>query len=684
MSIGPSNHIAEEADDAFAGRVLRGLPRSLDRHDPVSIGSDRGCDIVIEGADPHHAELRWDADEEAWFVHDDPAPGQTLRNGIPIDSSRMFDGNDLEIGGIHIRFSGGLLEEHVTSARLRVTLCDVSATAGGEKRLQDISFDAAPGTFAAILGPSGCGKSTLIQRIAGLAPYEGGIYFNGHELRASADELRPLMAYLPQAVEDTLYNDMTVREAMADFVRCHLVTGTAIDFKAKLGDVGLADKIDEDVGKLSGGQKRRFAFALALLREPQLLLLDEPTAGLDPAAEADIMALLRRIADQGRTILCATHVLGSLDKCDSVLVLAPGGRQVFAGTPARALDFFHKSDWREVYQLLQDGKWDAAPLGFDGKPSVCDFPEARPSASFFGVFRATFRRLLRTVFSQRNVRQFLVTPLGISLVFLWACRSLFEDPASRIGTLCFCMTVAMFWLGVSGTVRSLVSERIPKRCLDRMRGTPLVRYLTAHVAIAAFSVAMQSLIFVLPVFFMQFGHVPYTFHALPEFWLDLALVGFAGSCVGLAISAFVETEIKAVLWLPFVAILALFLSKPVLESADQAKPTGLLRIAECVMPTLYSQTLLETTMDEKRVYHVESEKWPPLSVEEWTKRRPKYDNGVALTDPKSGKPIMEKSWAQKHIDDALRFYALIAGYVFLFLPLALLLQNRRERQWHGR
>ena len=148
--------------------------------------------------------------------------------------------------------------------------------------------------------------------------------------------LRPLMAYLPQAVEDTLYDDMTVRESMDDFVRCHLATGAAIDFASKLDDVGLADKLDEHVGKLSGGQKRRFALALALLREPQLLLLDEPTAGLDPAAEADIMLLLRRIADQGRTVLCATHVLDSLDKCDSVLVLAPGGRQVFAGTPARA------------------------------------------------------------------------------------------------------------------------------------------------------------------------------------------------------------------------------------------------------------------------------------------------------------------------------------------------------------
>ena len=134
--------------------MFRGLPRSLDRHDPVSIGSDRGCDIVIEGANPHHAELCWDADVEAWFVHDDPAPGLTLRNEASIDSSRMFDGDTLEIAGVNIRFSGSLLEERVTSARLQVTLCDVSATAGGKKRLQGISFDVAPGNLPITCEPS--------------------------------------------------------------------------------------------------------------------------------------------------------------------------------------------------------------------------------------------------------------------------------------------------------------------------------------------------------------------------------------------------------------------------------------------------------------------------------------------------------------------------------------------------
>lgn len=633
--------------DLPRGRVLRGLPRSLDRHDPVSIGSDRGCDIVIEGADPHHAELRWDADMEAWFIHDDPAPGLTLRNEAPIDSSRMFDGDTLEIAGVNIRFSGGRLEERVTSARLQITICDVSATAGGKKRLQGITFDIAPGNFVAILGPSGCGKSTLIQRIAGLAPYEGGIYFNGHELRSNADELRPLMAYLPQAVEDTLYNDMTVREAMADFVRCHLATGTAIDYAAKLDDVGIADKLDAPISTLSGGQKRRLALALALLLEPQLLLLDEPTAGLDPAAEAEIMALLRRIADQGRTVMCATHVLGSLDKCDKVVILAKSGRQVAVNTPARALAFFETTDWCEVYRKLGNGEYNIDETNRHDPPPESPLPAQQPPASFSSAFGATFRRLVRATCAKRTFALFLGIPVAVALVLSFACQKMFEK-GGNIETVCFCIAVAMFWLGLSGAVRSLVVERIPKRCLDRMRGVPLVRYFAAHVAFAAAASGIQALVFVLCVFLIRHDDTEFSQNAIPAFWVVSTAIEFAGACVGLAVSAYAKKELHAVWAMPFVAILALFLSKPVLHDntyGEDKAPEGVLRVVECAMPTFYAQECLASEIATFRV-----------------------------SNPDLGKRFKCR----------LHFTLLALAYPLLLLTLAYFLQNWREEEWNGR
>ena len=338
------------------GCVLYGLPYQIVSHDPISIGSDRGCKIVIDSADRHHAELRWNAEEESWFIIDDPAPGETIVNGKSIKSRRLCENDWFDISGVRVRFAGGMLCELDPDkpVGLRVTLRDVSAEAGGKRRLDGVFFQASEGSFVALLGPSGCGKSTLIQRIAGLASFNGEIRFNGHDLRSEKDKLLPLVAYLPQAVEDTLYEEMSVRESLQDFAHCHLAADTKQDFASSLADVGLSweEVADKPVRQLSGGQKRRLALALALLRDPQLLLLDEPTAGLDPSAEAGIMELLRRIADRGRTVLCATHVLGQLSLCDDVLLLAPGGRPAFFGSPAEALERFETQDWLGVYQKL--------------------------------------------------------------------------------------------------------------------------------------------------------------------------------------------------------------------------------------------------------------------------------------------------------------------------------------------
>ena len=643
-----------------SGRVVRGLPFSLARHNDVTIGTERSCDIVVEAEAPHHAELHWDESASAWRVCADPTRGETLVNGVPAKSTFLHDGDWVEVAGVRIGYSEGMLRECDPSAPvgLRVTLRQVFATTDKGKRLLDnISFQVAEGAFAALLGPSGGGKSTLIQRIAGLAPFEGSIRLNGHEVQTEKKQLLPLVAYLPQAVENTLHENMTVREVMRDFAQCHLAVEAVPDFRAKLEEVGLGDRDfpDKKVDDLSGGQKRRLALALALMRNPQLLLLDEPTAGLDPAAEAGIMELLRGIANNGRTVLCATHVLGSLGLCDEVAVLDRKGRLAFHGAPDDALSYFRARDWLGVYKALYAG---------DGCPGDGDAPEdsqpralpsASSSASFGRTFRAIFMRLAdATVAKRSNALLFFGNPLGIAAVLLLACWSIFDN--GTLGTIYFCMAVAMFWTGLSGAVRNLVSERVPKRCLDRMRGMPLPRYFFAHVAFAAASSGVQSLLFLLPVFLLKLGHAPFTLRALPSFWFILFLVGFSGSCVGLFASALAKKELHAVWSLPIIAVFALFLGKPVLEGGNGEEPTGPLRVVERAMPTFHPQTVLETEMDAQRY--------------------------------RSGRFGMSADGWKKHQDDNrnnwLWFFCVAAGYPIVFLSLAVLFQNYRERQWNGR
>ena len=233
------------------------------------------------------------------------------------------------------------------------------------------------------------------------------------------------------------------------------------------------------------------------------------------------------------------------------------------------------------------------------------------------------------------------SPIAIAAMLLVACWSIFSN--GDLGTIYFCMSVAMFWLGLSGAVRNLVVERVPKRCLDRMRGMSLIRYFSAHIAFMVFYVAVQALLFVLPVFLAKLGHSPFSMHAFVPFWFILALVGLAGGCVGLFVSAAARKEIQAVWALPGIAILALFMSKPVLEGGCGKKPDEPLRTVECVMPTLAPQVLLETSMDRAR--------------------------GIRR---------------KEHIANVRHFIAIAVGYPVIFLALAFLLQSKREEEWDGR
>ena len=717
--------------------VIKGVPFTLRPPDSLLIGSDPGSDHAIkiegvEGVAPFHAELRWKSDDEAWYLYDDPAPGKTSLNRDPVGSGgvRLYEGYVIDVAGVHFRFSrksdsekvweiteikGETLRGVCVDVRhLTAKIEDEDAEEGWKTLLDNVSFRVDAGLFTAILGPSGCGKSTLIQRLAGF-PFKGdmsgSILFDDEPVSTSGSEMQRCVAYLPQAVEDTFYADLSVAATMEYFARCHLAQGSKIDFCAVLDKVRLKweDIAAKPVRKLSGGQKRRLALALELMRNPRLLLLDEPTAGLDPAAEADIMSQLRCISGQGTTILCATHVLGSLDECRDVIVMSKGGRVAFHGEPGDAIAFFggnatHSADrtdctksWLGIYRKLTKGKEDDKSR--KTTPSV---PAKDPHSTLFGgAFLATLSRLGRSVFAKTskfpffpNFLLFAAVPIVVSGLLLWACGSMLDN--REVGTFYFCMTVAMFWFGLSGTFRNLVSERVPKRCLDRMRGMPLWQYFVAHAMFALISGFVQSFLFVFPIFLCRLGHEPeFTFHAFPAFLLDLGLVGFSGGCVGLLISAWMKKELYAAWILPLVAIPVLFMSKPVLEGGSDTKPQGFLRAIECLMPTMYPQTLLETSMERAKVYHVmpdpkylngmSLEGAQYKSIENWTKRPEKRDavTGEVVKD-ENGNPVSGESWADKHVSDVLRFFLLMAGYAIACLGMAFIGQRWRERQWDGR
>ena len=209
----------------------------------------------------------------------------------------------------------------VATERLRVVR-------GGRVVLDDVSLDVRAGVVTGLLGPSGSGKTTLMRALVGVQRVAGGrVTVLGEP--AGSPPLRSRVAYVTQA--PSVYADLSVRENLRYFARILHAPAERVD--SVIGQVFLEDVADRVVGRLSGGQGARVSLATALLGSPELLVLDEPTVGLDPVLRRDLWDTFHRLAESGGTLLVSSHVMDEAERCDE-LVLLREGRVLAAGTPA--------------------------------------------------------------------------------------------------------------------------------------------------------------------------------------------------------------------------------------------------------------------------------------------------------------------------------------------------------------
>ncbi len=217
---------------------------------------------------------------------------------------------------------------------------------GGKLVLPDLSLDVRRGVVTGLLGPSGSGKSTLIRAIVGVQIVAGGsITVLGAP--AGTPALRRRVAYVTQA--PSVYGDLTVRENLTYFTR---VLGVSDARSAEVVElVSLSDQADQVAGTLSGGERSRVSLAVALLGEPELLVLDEPTVGLDPVLREELWQTFHALAAAGRTLIVSTHVMDEAQRCDE-LVLMREGCIVAAETPARLLEQTGAADIERAFIAL--------------------------------------------------------------------------------------------------------------------------------------------------------------------------------------------------------------------------------------------------------------------------------------------------------------------------------------------
>ncbi len=201
---------------------------------------------------------------------------------------------------------------------LAIEATNITLQKRGRKILDNLSVGVERGVITGLIGPSGAGKTTLMRVILGLQQINGKVTVLG--LQAGNKKLRSKLGYVSQ--QSSVYSDLSVEQNLRYFAS--LIGATGNQVKKVIQEVDLEPQSGQVVATLSGGQRARVSLAVALLGEPEILVLDEPTVGLDPILRNNLWKLFQKLADSGKTLLISSHVMDEAERCQNLLLLRDG------------------------------------------------------------------------------------------------------------------------------------------------------------------------------------------------------------------------------------------------------------------------------------------------------------------------------------------------------------------------
>jgi ABC-2 type transport system ATP-binding protein len=213
----------------------------------------------------------------------------------------------------------------------------------GRTVVRDLSMQVKRGTIYGFLGPNGSGKTTTIRMLCGLlTPDSGTGTCLGYDIRRETDKIKREVGYMTQRF--SLYQDLSVRENLEFIARIYGLARPAAAARAAIERLGLNGREEQIAGELSGGWKQRLALGACTLPSPQLLLLDEPTAGVDPKARRDFWNEIHALAAEGLTVLVSTHYMDEAERCHEIAYIAYGELLVH-GTVDEVIESSHLTTW---------------------------------------------------------------------------------------------------------------------------------------------------------------------------------------------------------------------------------------------------------------------------------------------------------------------------------------------------
>jgi ABC-type multidrug transport system ATPase subunit len=556
----------------------------------IQIGRDPGNDVVLASPTVSRFHAQIERVGQRYRVTDLRSSNGSFVNDERIEKETWLKPMDtIRIGQYRFVMGTDHMAQYDESSGMRVEASHLNKWVRKDLNiLQDISVVFKPREFIVIVGQSGGGKSTLLDSIAGYRPAtHGNVLVNDTDIYQHFDVIRNDIGFVPQ--KDIIHMELTVYQALDYAAQLRMPSDTTPDERHKrvvevLDDLDLAHRKDVQISGLSGGQQKRVSIGVELLTKPGLFFLDEPTSGLDPGTETSLMQLMRRLADQGRTIALVTHATKNVMLGDKVIFLARGGYLAWFGPPEEALEYFDKYrpdrsrragdiEFDEIYAILDDPskgnpeewakryrehstyqKYIVEPLGskLTVEPTVSvDKPKQPPRKVERPASKqvSSLRQFL--ILSARNIKiltrdrfgllLMLATAPIVSLLDVIFSMFLGRDPLDFYNGTMANVMITLFFLTIYGVMvggvsqmREIVKEGdVYKR--ERLVNLKILPYVLSKVWVAALLALYQAAVYTI-VHYLAF-EMPGGVSEFGQIYITMALATLAGMMLGLFASA---------------------------------------------------------------------------------------------------------------------------------------------------
>lgn len=581
---------------------------NLQGQNTLSIGRDAQNDTVINHPSVSRFHAYIERKDGSLVITDRNSTNGTFVNGKLFTGDRVLrPGDTIRVGPCRLVFNfDETIVRHNEEGNLRLDAVNLNKVVGkGTKILNDISLSILPKEFVVIAGVSGGGKSTLLDALNGFRPATSGtVLVNGIDLYKNFNAYRTEIGYVPQ--KDIVHTELTVGQALDYAAQLRMPADTTraernARIQEVLEDLGLSHRRDVPVKNLSGGQLKRVSIGVELLTKPSLFFLDEATSGLDPGTEADIMLLLRKLADQGRTVILITHATENVTLCDLVVFLGAGGRVAYLGSPSEAPQYFGVTKFNEIYSKVErelpPEEWQER---YKNSPQYQEYVVARQESikdlqvepqgkrlkqqapgskvkhiSAWRQFLILFQRNLAILVRDRAslILMLAVAPILGLLDFVAWKRQMFattQGNANQAITMLFMTALIAVMVGSLATMREIVKEvDIYRR--ERMIGLQILPYIFSKIGFVILLAIYQAAIFLL--FKLIAVELP---GDLASIYITLLLATIAGMIMGLLVSAISPNQNVAPLLTIIVLVPQIILGGGVLSLDEIGAPGKLI------------------------------------------------------------------------------------------------------------